>query len=75
MCFLLSVHVFAYPCPVYDRSGTFAEVKKGIDRRSGDAWAMKMIAKAKLDKEDEDALAVEVEILEKVKHPNIVQLR
>jgi len=50
-------------------------VKKGIDRRSGDAWAMKMIAKAKLDKEDEDALAVEVEILEKVKHPNIVQLR
>jgi len=55
--------------------GSFAIVRKGISRKDNSAWAIKCIDKLKLDEEDEAALEIEVEILEKVNHPNIVRLR
>jgi hypothetical protein len=54
------------------RRGSFAVVKRGTCRRTGTDWAIKCIEKAKLDKEDEEALAVEVEILEKVRGARIL---
>jgi serine/threonine protein kinase len=62
------------PLP-HTRSGSFAVVKKATCRKDNTEWAVKCIDKGKLDKEDEEALRVEVEILEKVDHPNIVKMR
>jgi serine/threonine protein kinase len=50
-------------------------VKKATCRSDETDWAVKIIDKTKLDKEDEEALKVEVEILQRVDHPNIVSLR
>jgi len=50
-------------------------VRKARSRRDGTDWAVKVIDKGKLDKEDEEALRVEVAILQRVEHPNIVHLR
>jgi hypothetical protein len=61
--------------PPRDRSGSFAVVKKCTHRKDNSVWAVKCIDKSKLDKEDEDALKTEVEILERVRHPNIVKMR
>lgn len=55
--------------------GSFATVKHAICRADESQWAVKIIDKTKLDKEDEDALKVEVDILQTVQHPNIVVLR
>ncbi len=55
--------------------GSFAVVRKGTNRKDNSNWAIKCIDKLKLDKDDEAALEVEVAILEKVQHPNIVRLR
>jgi calcium/calmodulin-dependent protein kinase I len=61
---------------VYDGCrGSFATVKKATCRSDETDWAVKIIDKTKLDKEDEEALKVEVEILQRVDHPNIVSLR
>lgn len=57
------------------RRGSFAVVRKARSRRDGTDWAVKVIDKGKLDKEDEEALRVEVAILQRVDHPNIVHLR
>jgi serine/threonine protein kinase len=61
-------------CPIPCR-GSFAIVKRAQHRVDKSEWAVKCIDKAKLDKEDEEALKVEVEILSKVNHPNIVKMR
>ena len=50
--------------------GSFAVVKRATCRKDGSEWAVKCIDKGKLQKEDEDALKVEVEILEKVRRFN-----
>lgn len=55
-------------------SGSFATVKKGECRSDGSTWAIKCIEKAKMQKEDEEALRVEVAILEKVRHDMIMIL-
>ena len=44
-------------------------------RADGSEWAIKQIEKARLSEADRDALGVEVEILEKISHPNVVTLR
>lgn len=54
--------------------GSFAIVRRAICRKTGQEFAVKCIDKAKLQREDEEALATEVAILERVDHPNIVQL-
>ena len=47
-------------------SGSFATVKRATDRKEGTDWAVKCIEKAKLEREDEEALKTEVAILEQV---------
>ncbi len=47
--------------------GSFATVKKATCRADNSDWAVKIIDKTKLDKEDEDALKVEVAILQSVR--------
>lgn len=54
--------------------GSFATVKRATSLADGKEWAVKIIDKTKLDADDEAALKVEVEILQTVDHPNIVQL-
>jgi serine/threonine protein kinase len=63
------------PDAVRDCSGSFAEVYKARCKADGTEWAIKAIKKALLSQQDRDALGIEVEILEKVSHPNVVSLR
>jgi calcium/calmodulin-dependent protein kinase I len=57
-------------------SGSFATVYRAVCKRDGTVWAIKMIDKAKLEtREDVEALETEVEILERLEHPNVVKLR
>jgi len=56
--------------------GAFSIVKLGINKKNGDKVAVKIIDKSQCTAEsDEKRLKTEVEILKKVKHPNIVGLR
>eukprot|EP00744_Colponema_vietnamica_P001930 GILI01003122.1.p1 GENE.GILI01003122.1~~GILI01003122.1.p1 ORF type:complete len:325 (+),score=117.91 GILI01003122.1:112-1086(+) len=55
--------------------GTFAVVKRGIRKDTGEQVAVKIIDRTQLDPEDEAALQTEVEILHKVEHPNVVKLK
>jgi serine/threonine protein kinase len=41
-------------------TGSFAAVRRAISKSDGSVWAVKVIEKAKLEKEDEEALKVEV---------------
>ncbi|KAG0639983.1 hypothetical protein HOY80DRAFT_1000563 [Tuber brumale] len=54
--------------------GAFATVRRAIDRRTGDAYAVKSIQKRAFAQSSDRQLGVrkEVEILEKLNHPNIV---
>jgi calcium/calmodulin-dependent protein kinase I len=61
--------------PSYIHSGSFATVKLAEHRTDGSKWAVKIITKSGLSKEDAEALDVEVEVLSKVKHPNIVEFK
>ncbi|KAF1318650.1 Camk/camk1 protein kinase, partial [Globisporangium splendens] len=56
-------------------TGSFATVKSAISKADNSRWAVKCIDKASLAAEDEEALRVEVEVLQLVQHPNIVRLR
>jgi calcium/calmodulin-dependent protein kinase I len=56
--------------------GAFSIVKKGIEKKTGKAYAIKIIDKTKACGEAEKKrLATEVKILQQVKHPNIVGLK
>eukprot|EP00499_Haloplacidia_sp_CaronLabIsolate_P005299 CAMPEP_0196781266 /NCGR_PEP_ID=MMETSP1104-20130614/9371_1 /TAXON_ID=33652 /ORGANISM="Cafeteria sp., Strain Caron Lab Isolate" /LENGTH=316 /DNA_ID=CAMNT_0042151489 /DNA_START=1 /DNA_END=951 /DNA_ORIENTATION=+ len=55
--------------------GSFATVKLATHRKEGTKWAVKIIEKSRLKAEDEEALKMEIDILQKVEHPNIVELR
>lgn len=50
-------------------------MKSAISKADNSRWAVKCIDKASLTAEDEEALRVEVEVLQLVQHPNIVRLR
>lgn len=54
-------------------SGAFSEVHKGREIATGKEYAIKCIKKKDLDTK-EDSICNEIEILKKVKHPNIVQM-
>jgi len=64
-------------------TGSFATVKLGTALTDdgvegggkGSTWAVKIINKKNLDKEDEDALEAEITIMQTVKHQNIIKLR
>lgn len=55
-------------------TGSFATVKIGTKKDSGEKYAIKIINRANLEAEDEEALESEVKIMEKVSHPNIINL-
>lgn len=52
--------------------GAFAQVRLGIDRESGEKFAVKVIKKRNLDPRELDFILREVNILKSVTHPNIV---
>ena len=54
-------------------SGAFSEVKLAVERSNGQKYAIKVIDKAKC-KGKEGMIEMEVNILKRVRHPNIVQL-
>ena len=55
--------------------GAFGSVLLGINKQTGEKVAIKILEKSKLSKyENKIKLAREIEILKKLKHPNIIQL-
>ncbi|RHY58817.1 hypothetical protein DYB34_003143 [Aphanomyces astaci] len=56
-------------------TGSFATVKSAVNKADNTKWAVKCIEKASLAPDDEEALRVEVEVLQMVEHPNIVKLK
>jgi len=54
--------------------GAFSVVREATNRRTNESYAVKVITKAKLSQEDEDALKDEIHILQTLKHQNIICL-
>ena len=55
--------------------GAFGSVRLGINKQTGEKVAIKILEKSKLSQyENKIKLAREIEILKKLKHPNIIQL-
>ena len=55
--------------------GAFGSVRLGVNKQTGEKVAIKIYEKSKLNRyQDKKRLEREIEILKKVKHPNIVQL-
>ena len=64
------------PSPLHSshtHSGAFSEVKVGVERSTGNKFAIKIIDRAKC-KGKENMIETEVSILKRVKHENIIQL-
>mmetsp|Transcript_10832 Transcript_10832/g.32067 ORF Transcript_10832/g.32067 Transcript_10832/m.32067 type:complete len:478 (-) Transcript_10832:534-1967(-) len=55
-------------------SGAFSVVKEGTHKRSGEKFAIKVVTKAKLTREDELALLDEISILKDLRHRHIIRL-
>lgn len=56
-------------------TGTFGKVKIGIHILTGEKVAIKILEKARITKAiDVNRLTREIQILKKVRHPNVVQL-
>jgi calcium/calmodulin-dependent protein kinase I len=53
--------------------GTFSVVKKGINKTTNRRFAIKIIIRSKLTKEDEEALLDEISILKELNHPCIIR--
>lgn len=60
--------------PLQLGEGAFSVVKEGSHKQTGDAYAIKIVTKAKLTKEDEIALKDEIDILKDFRHPHIIML-
>jgi calcium/calmodulin-dependent protein kinase I len=54
--------------------GAFSVVKEGSHRQSSDSYAIKIVTKSKLSKEDEIALKDEIQVLTELKHKHIIRL-
>eukprot|EP00743_Colponemidia_sp_Colp-15_P000268 GILK01000315.1.p1 GENE.GILK01000315.1~~GILK01000315.1.p1 ORF type:complete len:356 (-),score=65.20 GILK01000315.1:193-1176(-) len=55
-------------------TGSFATVKKAINKATEREYAVKIVDRSNLEAEDEAALQTEVEILQRVDHPHVVSL-
>ena len=55
-------------------SGTYSTVREGIHKEQNITYAIKIIPKVSLSREDKYALKSEVEILHSINHPNIIKL-
>lgn len=54
--------------------GSYSEVKEGFSIKDGNLFAIKIVNKEDLDSADEISLYHEINILKKLKHPNIIRL-
>lgn len=54
--------------------GAFSVVKDGTHKQSGESYAIKIVTKAKLTEEDEEALKDEIAVLKELKHQHIICL-
>lgn len=54
--------------------GAFSVVKEGSHRQSSSSFAIKIVTKSKLSKEDEIALKDEIAVLTELKHKHIIRL-
>jgi len=55
--------------------GNYSVVKEAVERNNPDKKvAVKCVTKAKLTKEDEEALTIETQILREMDHPNIIKM-
>ena len=54
--------------------GAFSVVKEGTHKQTSRTFAIKIVTKAKLTKEDELALKDEIDVLKELKHPHIIRL-
>ena len=54
--------------------GAFSKVKEGTHRQTSKPYAIKIVTKSKLTREDEVALRDEIDVLKELKHPNIIRL-
>ena len=54
--------------------GAFSVVKEGSHRQSSNSFAIKIVTKSKLSKEDEVALKDEINVLTELKHKHIIRL-
>lgn len=52
--------------------GAFAQVRLGVDRDTGEQFAIKIIKKLQYDKREMDYITREVNIMKSVSHPNVV---
>lgn len=57
------------------RKGSFAVVMKGKRKSDQTYWAIKIVKRKFLSADDEQSLLSEVSIMERLHHPNIVQMR
>mmetsp|Transcript_19499 Transcript_19499/g.25144 ORF Transcript_19499/g.25144 Transcript_19499/m.25144 type:complete len:339 (-) Transcript_19499:196-1212(-) len=55
-------------------NGAFSVVVEGTQKETGNSYAIKVVTKKKLAREDEAALKDEVMILQEMEHPNIIRL-
>ncbi|CAD8110074.1 unnamed protein product [Paramecium sonneborni] len=55
-------------------SGAYGEVRKGIHKQTGIMRAVKIIHKSQTTKEEQERLMNEVQILQKLDHPNIIKI-
>lgn len=54
--------------------GAFSVVIEATKKSSGESFAVKVVTKAKLTKEDEVALKDEIQVLRELQHPHIIRL-
>jgi len=54
--------------------GAFSTVKDGTHKQSNETYAVKIVTKSKLTKEDEDALKDEIDVLRTLQHAHIIRL-
>jgi calcium/calmodulin-dependent protein kinase I len=75
---LVVLHLYACLSEKFDAlqlgSGAFSVVREGTSKKSGSSYAVKIVTKSKLTKEDEEALKDEIGILTAMNHPNIIRL-
>jgi len=54
--------------------GAFSVVIEATNKTSGESYAVKVVTKSKLTKEDEVALKDEIQVLNELQHPHIIRL-
>jgi serine/threonine protein kinase len=76
LCHLTRDVTIALPLPLHSQlgEGAFSVVKDGVHKQSNESFAIKIVTKAKLTKEDEDALKDEILVLRELKHRHIIRL-